>query len=406
VEGVQVEEIGAAAAVPAVAFTGRRRALLALLVKNLTLSSLTLGVYRFWAKTRIRQFFWSAIAVGGEPLEYTGKGSELLVGFLIVLAVLAPLTLAYMLIDALSVGAPTAVRIGLQAAYYAGFAFLVEVALFRARRYRLTRTLWRAVRFGQDGSWLEYALVAFGQRALVFLTLGLSEPWRAAVVQRRLMTATRFGDRFFSFAGRGSALMRWYWPAWLALWGSVALLLLLNAEALASVAKTLSAYEVAREPPDFDVDPTLWPLAGLVAAWLLYTRYRVRQIAYFAGATSLGATTFVSGLRTRRIIGYYAVYGLIGLAWLAGLIGIFVALGPSTGDPRPWAIAALAAFFLITFIAAPMVRIAWLLFSIVGEFCRTLEIRNLEAVETIVQARRDVPGYGEGLADALDVGGL
>jgi hypothetical protein len=38
--------------------------------------------------------------------------------------------------------------------------------------------------------------------------------------------------------------------------------------------------------------------------------------------------------------------------------------------------------------------------------CRTLEIRNLQAVESIVQSHRAGPSYGEGLADALDVGGL
>ena len=51
------------------------------------LTVLTLGIYRFWARTRLRRYIWSAIDVGGDSFEYTGTGLEKFLGFLIGLVV-------------------------------------------------------------------------------------------------------------------------------------------------------------------------------------------------------------------------------------------------------------------------------------------------------------------------------
>ena len=409
-EGARIMEQPPGAEAPgtatAVAFEGRRASLVGIVLKNLLLNVLTVGIYRFWAKTRLRRFFWSGISIGGERLEYTGKGSELFIGFLIVVAILVPFTLAYQLIDGLSVGLPTPARLALLAAYYLALGFLVEVAVFRARRYRLTRTLWRAVRFDQVGSSFSYALVAFAQRLLSLATLGMTEPWRALVLQRRLVRATRFGDQTFAFQGRTMALARWYWPAWLSFWSTVAVTVFANADELLAVAKAISAYEVSREHLPLKASPNLWPLAGLCIAWLLYARYQVKQYRYFANSISLGATTAVSTIKTRRVLGYAFFYGLLNLTWVAVLIAIFIAAVNVADEGPGFAIPLLAGFVVLLWFTSPIIRIAWLLFPLVRELCRTLKIRNLEAVENIVQSHRASPSYGEGLADVLDVGGL
>ncbi len=78
----------------------------------------------------MRRYFWNNLAVRGDPLEYTGLAIELLLGFLIVLAIFVPVQLAYAL----------------------ALTLLTPYALYRARRYRLSRTRWRGIRFGQDAS--------------------------------------------------------------------------------------------------------------------------------------------------------------------------------------------------------------------------------------------------------------
>ncbi|GFE66061.1 hypothetical protein KIN_31350 [Litoreibacter roseus] len=39
-------------------------------------------------KTRLRRWYWSSIKIGGDPLEYAGRGSEKFLGFLVVIAFL------------------------------------------------------------------------------------------------------------------------------------------------------------------------------------------------------------------------------------------------------------------------------------------------------------------------------
>ena len=82
-----------------VGFWGRRGALFGILMMNTLLGFLTLGIYRFWARTRLRQFFWNSIEIDGDVLEYTGRGLELFIGFLIVVAVLVPLAIGYQLLS-------------------------------------------------------------------------------------------------------------------------------------------------------------------------------------------------------------------------------------------------------------------------------------------------------------------
>ncbi|MFX7021358.1 DUF898 family protein, partial [Acinetobacter baumannii] len=80
----------------------------------------------------------------------------LLIGFLIALAILMPIYLAYFLISIEAEHMQALASIPLVAAFYVFGQF----AIYRARRYRLTRTVWRGVRFWMDGSGWRYALHA------------------------------------------------------------------------------------------------------------------------------------------------------------------------------------------------------------------------------------------------------
>ena len=60
--------------------------------------------------------------------------------------------------------------------------------MYRARRYRLTRTIWRGVRFWMTGSGWSYAWRAGLWTLLVIVTLGLALPWYQAALERYKMT--------------------------------------------------------------------------------------------------------------------------------------------------------------------------------------------------------------------------
>ncbi|MCH8834883.1 MAG: DUF898 family protein, partial [Proteobacteria bacterium] len=160
-----------------VEFTGRRGPLFKLLVKNAIFKLLTLWIYRFWAKTWIRRYFWNNIRIDGDPLEYTGLPSELFIGFLIVLGILVPLGMAYegvrMVLESASDAAQSAVDI----AYTLVLFVLIQVAFYRMWRYRLTRTTWRGIRFGLDGSTWRFLGLSVGWSLLSVVTLGMAYPW-------------------------------------------------------------------------------------------------------------------------------------------------------------------------------------------------------------------------------------
>src|SRR5436305_3578126 len=72
-------------------FIGSSKEFWRLLARGAVLLMFTLGIYRFWLITDIRRFLWSNTSVADESLEYTGTARELLLGFLIAIAVLLPL---------------------------------------------------------------------------------------------------------------------------------------------------------------------------------------------------------------------------------------------------------------------------------------------------------------------------
>ena len=153
-------------------FSGDGRRFINLLFKGGLLTLVTLGFYRFWLLTDIRRHLWSATSVEGDALEYTGRGRELLIGFLFAIAILAPIFLVYFLA-------------GIEAERFQAFASIPLYALlyvfgqfatYRARRYRLTRTVWRGVRFWMTGSGWNYALRSVLWLLLVIVTLGVAYP--------------------------------------------------------------------------------------------------------------------------------------------------------------------------------------------------------------------------------------
>src|SRR5262249_48687715 len=124
-------------------FLGFGRAYWRLLIRGSVFLALTLGIYRFWLTTDMRRFLWSNTDVLGEPLEYTGTARELLIGFLIAVAILIPFyTFIFLLALSVEQLRELAGLVGFVLATLLG-----HFAVFRARRYRLTRTVFRGVRF-------------------------------------------------------------------------------------------------------------------------------------------------------------------------------------------------------------------------------------------------------------------
>lgn len=301
--------------------------LIGLSIINFILRVLTLGIYHFWGKTEVRRRIWSAIRLNGEPLEYTGTGMELFLGFLVILfCVFLPL----LLVGGVLVYA-YGQRSGVVQAYYVlvyvAFFFLIGVAIHRALRYRLARTRWRGIRGGLEGSSLAFAWTYFWTALLIPLTLFWIIPWRATKLQGLLSNDMRFGNRPFHFMGRSGLLYGRFAVAWI---GTI----LLFAAASAGVA--FSMYLVGFDPqpaavpggpPSIDpkamaaimtaVVPVMvvfYLLFGFIIAW-----YQAGVFNHFAAQTSYEGATF-KGRATAWSLIWLVISNLLIVSLTLGLL--------------------------------------------------------------------------------------
>src|SRR5918996_520020 len=72
-------------------FLGSEASYWRLMIRGAVLLLFTLGIYRFWLATDQRRFLWANPEISGDALEYTGTARELLIGFLVAIAVLVPI---------------------------------------------------------------------------------------------------------------------------------------------------------------------------------------------------------------------------------------------------------------------------------------------------------------------------
>jgi uncharacterized membrane protein YjgN (DUF898 family) len=179
---------------------------------NIALTLLTLGLYYFWGKVRVRRYFWGQAELAGDRFAFHGTGRELLFGWLKAAPILALLLWGPSLLGLISENP----RAGL---YGAGIAILAvgmlwPVAEIGASRYRLSRTSWRAIRFSFSGSVWPYVKLWISGMALWILTLGLWAPFFDAARRRYLMTHTHFGDARFECDIHGKDLFAFYLVTW------------------------------------------------------------------------------------------------------------------------------------------------------------------------------------------------
>src|ERR1700722_5653810 len=128
-------------------FSGDRGEFRRLVTRGALLELVTVGFYRFWLATDIRRHLWSNTHIDDDAFEYTGRGKELLIGFLFALAIIMPVYLAYFFISLEAAGLKAFASLPLLSFFYVFGQF----AIYRARRYLLSLTVWRGVRFWMSG---------------------------------------------------------------------------------------------------------------------------------------------------------------------------------------------------------------------------------------------------------------
>lgn len=401
-------------------FLGSRQDYWRLLSRGALLLIVTLGLYRFWLMTDVRRFLWCHTEIDGETLEYCGTPLELLLGFLVALAVLIPIYGAFFL-AALDLG-PIGQWSGLIG--FVGLGFLGQYAIYRARRYRLSRTIYRGLRFSQTGSGWIYAFRALAWWLLTALTLGLAYPFQLASLERYKMRHTYYGDQVGRFAGSGWRLFFRGLILWLLTVGPIAAAIaaLISAVDWDGVANALgqgSDNVMARiegVSPGFGaaIAFALLMLAVAIAmAALLYPVFQSMVLRWWSSGLRFGALSMRSKLRIRdvyraymRFLWYALLFTLLlGLASL--VLGIAVAaVSDKVPEGAEVAGATLAlAGYVIAALGYSTIYRATVLLSLWQLGIESLQLSGVEMLDTVEASTRTSSALSEGLADALNVGG-
>jgi uncharacterized membrane protein YjgN (DUF898 family) len=255
------------------------------------------------------------------------------------------------------------------------FFYLSYFAVYAGRRYRTSRTLWRGIRGGLEGSANNYAWRAIGYTLLTGLTLTFATPWRYVGLWRYEMRNTGFGDVQFSFEGRGADIF----GAFMITWALSLLAFICFSAAIFGVAylglhgQTVVGSRLPTPNIGWAAFVGLIMLAylGLLFASLLaYLYFNARALSYSARHTSFRRVSFVADIKLGTLL------------WLQ--LGNFLIMVVTLGLGTP-------------FTAHRYIRF----------FCDNLRLYGAEDLEALSQEPgRRRPKGGEGLVQLLDSGGF
>lgn len=184
-------------------FEGNGKTLFGIQIVNLLLIIVTLGIYYFWAKVRVRAYMWSQTDFNGDRFQYHGTAQEVLKGWLKALVVFGVPFWVCQNVPSL-VGATTSIiAIGaILSMIIIGIFF--PVAAVGSRRYRLSRTSLRGIRFSFRGSWKEFLKILSSCGLWLVLTIGLYKPYFDMRTQSFMINNAYFGNKKFGFNGNGN----------------------------------------------------------------------------------------------------------------------------------------------------------------------------------------------------------
>lgn len=394
-------------------FDGRRGPLLRLCLVNLLLTLVTFGVYRFWARTHVRRYFWSHTRIGADRFEYTGTARELLLGFLVAVALIFVPAFAIEFLSPIAQSSGLGgVVYALNAVYGLGFACLVWAAIYRMWRYRLSRTLWRGVRFHLDGSTWLFVAGSLRRIILTTLSLWLAYPYFSIGQTRDIATNARFGTTRFSFDGSARSLL----APWLLHWA-------IAAASIAGVVALFALGAKAEGEAGTPVPGVVGVVVAIVIVAVSYTRYRVVEARYVLGHLRFAEARFESKLSTGATLRTLLLY----LLALAGVFAVGILIGwgvfllmvgalpiPADAAARPEDLAvqfavpaalALGVVVLVVSMFSLSLKHVVLTFGFAHHVFSTLTVTNPQAFDRATQdTTAEMPRFGEGLAQGFDIG--
>lgn len=364
-------------------YDGKLAEIYAIYLRHLVLMMVTLGWSRFWGRTRIRRYLWTHMSIFGDRFEYRGRGIELMIGFVLVLVVLAVWGGAVWLVVKFAFDDKWPAQFGLLDTFYLSLVLigipLSFVGQYAGLRYKLSRTRWRAIRWSLAGSAWRYGAIATFLTFANAVTVQLLTPVVSVNLARPRLANVGLGNERFEFAGQAGDIYGRYVGyyflnilAWI-----VALAILIFAAFAGGEKLGLSGKEVLELFSIFSLRTVLLLVAAAVVLYVLFSLmilplrcwWQAYLLRYLVSHTRFRHVLFATSISTRQMWGFLVLNYLI----------VILSLG--LGWP-------------------------WVIHRTLKLIASELWIYGAPEGARIEQSQARVPRFGEGLLDMFDVSGI
>lgn len=294
---------------------------------------------------------------------------------------------------------------------------LMNFAKYRSRRYILSRTTWRGIRFGMDRGALGYATRASIYGILTLLTAGLFLPVRTFLLEKYLTDRTWYGNAKFKQHGNPLKLFGPVFPLLFSIWGGVALAYLCVAQNVVRVT----------ESGRILVDGESWYMlvaagASIPLAMVFVVYYRVASVRVLHALKELGdGITFDIWPRTRTVVKTVYWGGVKGnmatsfvsaaisgvmwcVVWLFGIADAATIQAWAFNPPLGLLVFSVLSSAFIYLTLFNVFKHTFIVFPLVKHVAETVRIINPEGLDRIRQRSLDGRTDAGGFAEALDAG--
>jgi len=385
-----------------------------IILRGALLQLVTFGIYRFWLTTDARRFLWANTEIGGDSLEYAGTAMELFLGFLMAIALLVPVYVM-LFIGSLELGVWSQLSSAGALMFLSVFG---QYAYYRARRYRLTRTVFRGIRFHQSGSPFLYALRSLFWGAVTLLSFGLAFPWAQASLERYKLAHSHYGDWQGEFAGSGTRLFARGAALWLILIVAIVAAIVVGTKFVDPTAFARAATPAGAKDPKVGIE--VLKIMGLgsgvmVIAGAVYMILQAIVMRWWIEGLRFGPLAIATTLRKRQILGAYlrcfgyALLLMFALSLIMSMaIGVVaVAVKPREDVNQLLVVGSTMAVYLVMAVGV------WVFYQMTIKLrvwrlaVDSISLAGFEAIEYVrADASQPSSAVGEGLADAIGAGGI
>lgn len=230
---------GVTATVRKLKFHGKGYDLFSIFIVNILLIIATLGVYYFWGKVKIQRYLYSQLEFDGDRFTFHGKGRELFIGGIIGLILLGTTIGIQHLLETSENNYLIAAGIIIFLIMFS----LIPVIFVLSRRYYMSRSSWRGIRFSFRGKIRAFYRVLAGGVLLTMITFGLYSPILRNRIKHYFIDNSYFGTRKFNYSGDGMEVFKQYAKAFFLYVPVTALIIFL----VISVAGVLLGFVIGRE---------------------------------------------------------------------------------------------------------------------------------------------------------------